>query len=81
MMSATGDFRGLAARACSRRPGPGGFDEFVPAQLAEQLLQVGQRDLLALADRRQGDGTIVLAQCQIDHRGDRKAAFGRETHR
>jgi hypothetical protein len=52
----------------------------VAAQLAEQLLQVGQRNLLALADGRQGDRAIVLAQGQVDHGGDRKAAFGGETH-
>ncbi|GAA6118729.1 hypothetical protein Acidovoranil_08320 [Acidovorax sp. FG27] len=51
------------------------------AQLAEQLLQIGQRDLLALADGRQGDRAIVLAQGQIDHGGNRKTAFGSETHR
>jgi hypothetical protein len=51
------------------------------AQLAEQLLKIGQGNLLALADGRQGDGTIVLAQGQINHGGDRKTAFGCETHR
>jgi hypothetical protein len=51
------------------------------AQLAEQLLQIGQGNLLALADGRQRDGAIALAQTQIDHRGDREPAFGSETHR
>ena len=49
-------------------------------ELAKQLLQIRQRNLLALADRRQGDGPVVLAQPQVNHRGNRKAAFGGETH-
>jgi hypothetical protein len=51
------------------------------AKLAEKLLQVRQRYLLALADGREGDWAIVLAQGQINHGGDRKTAFGCETHR
>ena len=50
------------------------------AKFAEQLLKIRQGDLLALADGRQRDGTIVLAQGQVDHRGDRETAFGGETH-
>jgi hypothetical protein len=53
----------------------------VATQLAEELFQVGQRDLLALADSGQCHRTRALAQAQIDHRGDRKTAFGGETHR
>jgi hypothetical protein len=49
-------------------------------QLTEQLLKVRQRDLLALADGRQGNGAVVLAQGQVNHCSDRKAAFGREAH-
>ena len=41
---------------------------------------VGEGNLLALADGRQCHGAAVLAQAQINHRGDRKAAFGREAH-
>ena len=53
----------------------------MPAQLAEQLLEVGQGDLLALADSRQRDRAIALTQAQIDHGGDREPAFGSESHR
>jgi hypothetical protein len=52
----------------------------MPAKLSEQLFQVGQRDLLALADRRQGDRAAILAKAQVDHRCDRKTAFGGEAH-
>jgi hypothetical protein len=37
--------------------------------------------VLTLADSSQSDGAIVLAQGQINHGGDRKTAFGSETHR
>ena len=68
-----------------RRPEPleapaGALDQLVPAQLAEQLLQIGQGNLLPLADRRQGDGPAARAQAEIDHRGDGKTAFGGQTH-
>ncbi|MCY1372700.1 hypothetical protein D9M69_599280 [compost metagenome] len=75
-----GDFRGLAAQGVSTARPTGGLDQFVAAQLAKELLQVGQRNLLALADGRERDGAIVLAQSQIDHGSDREAAFGREAH-
>jgi hypothetical protein len=53
----------------------------VTAQFAEQLLEVGKRDLLTLADGSQGDWPVVLAQSQIDHGGDSETAFGGETHK
>ena len=49
-------------------------------QFAEQLLKIRQGNLLALADRSQRDRAIILAKPQINHRGDRKAAFSRKTH-
>jgi sugar phosphate isomerase/epimerase len=63
-----------AARAAHAR------DELAPAQLAEQLLQVGQRDVLAPADRRERHRPARLTHGQIHHRGHRKPAFGRESH-
>jgi len=48
----------------------------VAAQLAEQLLQVRQRNLLAPADRRQSDGAGVLAQGQVNHGCNSEPAFG-----
>src|SRR3954453_11787105 len=55
--------------------------ELRAAQLAEQLLQVGKRDVLAVADRRERDRPAVLAHGQIDHRGDGEPAFRSESHR
>jgi hypothetical protein len=53
----------------------------VAPQLAEQLLQVRQRNLLALADGSQRHRSIALAQPEVNHGCDRKTAFGCETHR
>src|SRR5205814_3678017 len=55
-------------------------DELRAAQLAEELLEIGKRNVLALADRRERHRAAVLAQRQIQHRGDRKPALGREFH-
>jgi hypothetical protein len=53
----------------------------VTAQFAEQLLEVGKGNLLALADGRQGDRPVVLAQSQVNHGGNSETAFGGETHK
>jgi hypothetical protein len=50
------------------------------AQLAKQLLQIRQGNLLALADSSQRDRPSSLPQPKINHRGDRKTAFGGKTH-
>jgi hypothetical protein len=50
------------------------------AQFAKQLLEIGQRNLLALADGSQGHGTIVLTQSQVNHGGDGETTFGGKTH-
>ena len=63
-----------AARAADR------FDDLMPAQLAEQLFQVGQGNRLALADAGQGDRSLALAQGKIDHRCHGKTAFCSQTH-
>ena len=42
----------------------GGLDEVVTAQFAKELFQIGQRNLLALADGRQSDRASLLAQGQ-----------------
>jgi hypothetical protein len=52
----------------------------VAAQLAEQLLQVGQGDLLALTDGSQRNRPVGGPQGQIDHRRDGETAFGGQTH-
>ena len=50
------------------------------AQLAEQLLEVGERNMLPLADRRERHGAARLAHGQVHHRGDREPALGRKPH-
>ena len=50
------------------------------AQAAEQLLEVGQRDLLTGADGGQRHRACALAQRQIDHRSNGKTAFCCESH-
>ena len=56
------------------------FDQPVPAQLAEQLLEVGQRDLLALADAGQRDRALGAVHRDVDHRRDGESSFGSESH-
>ncbi|KAF5292743.1 hypothetical protein FQR65_LT20226 [Abscondita terminalis] len=75
-----GDVTSLAGQRIATAGSTGGLDQFMATQLAEQLFQVRQRNLLTLADGCQRDGAIVLAQGQIDHGSDRKTAFGGETH-
>src|SRR6185436_16702202 len=49
-------------------------------QLAEELLEIGKRDVLTLADRRERNRAAVLAHRQVDHRGHCEPAFGSESH-
>ena len=57
-----------------------GLDDLVAAQLAEQLLEVGQGNMLALADTRKRHRALLLAQCQVNHRRDGETAFRGESH-
>jgi hypothetical protein len=50
------------------------------AQLGEQLLQVGQRYLLALGNRRQRHSTAGAILGEVGHGGDRVPAFGVQLH-
>jgi hypothetical protein len=52
----------------------------VLAQLAEQLFEVGQRNLMTLTDGRERDGTSIFAQGDIDHGRDGKTTFSAQTH-
>jgi hypothetical protein len=79
-MSATVTLSCIACQAVAATRPAHRLDDLVPAQLAEQLLQVGQRNGLALADARQRDGSVALAEGQIDHRSYSKTAFGGQTH-
>ncbi|KAF7962963.1 hypothetical protein AWV80_15515 [Cupriavidus sp. UYMU48A] len=70
----------LAREAVATAGAAHAFDDLMPAQLAEQLLQVGQRDLLTLADASERDGTLILAHSQVDHRSHSEAAFSGQSH-
>jgi hypothetical protein len=74
------DGLGAAAERVAAAGAARALDELVPAQLAEQLFQVRQGDLLALRDGSEGDRTIAGAEGQIDHCRDSKSAFGGQTH-
>ena len=71
---------GAAGQAVAAAGTADGLHDLVPAQLAEQLFQVGQRNRLALADARERDGTLALAHGQVNHRSHGKTAFGSQTH-
>src|ERR1700754_4821969 len=57
-----------------------GFDDLVTAQLPEQLFEIRQGDVLALADTRKRHRALLLAQCQVNHRRDGETAFRGESH-
>ncbi|MNC86429.1 hypothetical protein D3C83_20910 [compost metagenome] len=49
-------------------------------QPPEQLLQIGKRNVLPLADGRERNGAVRLAHGQIHHRRNRKPALGSKSH-
>jgi len=49
-------------------------------EFAEQLLKVGQRNPLPLADSRQSNRALVLAHGNIEHRRHRKPSLSRQSH-
>src|SRR5258706_6396337 len=59
---------------------PYAANERSPPQLAEQLLKIGQRDFLALADLCKCHRATAMAHAEIDHRRDRKPSFRRQPH-
>ncbi len=54
--------------------------QLAPAQLGEQLLQIRNGNALALGNVRQGYRAGIRVQSQVQHGGDRVAAFGGQTH-
>ena len=56
------------------------FDQFMAAQTAEQLLQIRQGYVLALADAGQRHRILAAAQRQIQHGRDCEATFGGQSH-
>src|SRR5690606_5607678 len=55
-------------------------DQSMTAQLAEQLLEIGKRNILPLTNCRKRHRPALLTQCEIDHRSDGKTALGGQTH-
>jgi Zn-dependent M28 family amino/carboxypeptidase len=55
-------------------------DQLVAAQLAEQLLKIGQRYLLSLADAGQSNRPIVATHGKIHHGRNGETSFGCQTH-
>src|SRR5690606_20774076 len=54
--------------------------QLVPAKLAEQLLQIRERNVLALADGGQCYRPALLAQREVYHCCDGEASLGRGAH-
>ena len=57
-----------------------GLDDLMATEFAKQLLEVGQGDVLALADTRKRHRALLLAQCQVNHRRNGETAFRGESH-
>ena len=60
--------------------GNGTLDEGMAAQLAEELLEIGERDLLPVGHAGEGRRPLGAVHRDVDHRRNRKSSFGRETH-
>ena len=71
-MSATDTLDASRAERIAAAGAAHALDEAAPAQLAEQLLEVRKRDVLAIRDARQRDRTVRRVQRDIDHRRDRE---------
>ena len=56
------------------------LDQARAAQLAEQLLEVGQRDLLPVRHARQRDRALGAVHRHVDHRRDGETSFGGQAH-
>ncbi len=80
MTSATEIVSGAARQPIAAAGTAHAFDEAVPAELAEELLEVGQRNLLPLGDAGQRDRGIGAVHRDVDHRGDGESSFGGEAH-
>jgi hypothetical protein len=56
------------------------LDQSVAPQLAEQLLEIGKRDALALADSGKRYRTLAAVHGEIEHRGYRKPSLRGQSH-
>src|SRR5437667_12633932 len=55
-------------------------DQRVAPQLAEELLQIRQRDALPLADTGERHRTLAAMHGEVQHRGHCESSFGRQSH-
>ena len=67
---------GITAQRIAAARAARAFNEAMLSHFAENLLEVGDGDVLALADSSQGHRSSVLAKPHIDHGCYCKAAFG-----
>jgi hypothetical protein len=74
------DFFSTASQGITAPRSACAFNQTLLAQFAEQLFQVGQRNVVAFADGGQGHGASVFTQGDIDHGRHGKSAFGAQTH-
>ena len=56
------------------------FDKTVTTELAEQLLQIRQRNLLSLRNGRERHRRLRAMHRHVDHRRDGKTSFCRKPH-
>src|SRR6266851_4977887 len=56
------------------------LDELAAAKLAEELLEIRERDLLPVADARERHRALPAVQGEVEHRGDCETPLGREPH-
>ena len=67
-------------RASCGRDRPTARDELRRAQLGDDALEVGEREVLALGDDVQRGRTVTGAPPQLDHQADAVLGFRREDH-
>src|SRR5690606_25814033 len=74
------DCRRAAGQTIPASGAPHALYQLAAAQLGKQLLEVGDGDTLAQGYICQRDRPLVLMEGQIQHRCDRVAALGGQTH-
>jgi hypothetical protein len=80
MMSATEMRLASRARVVAAAGAAHAVDEAAAAQLAEELLEIRERNLLALAHSGQRDGTVGRIERDVQHRRHGEAAFRSQSH-
>ena len=80
MMSATETVSARSREVVAAAGAAHALDQAVAAQLAEQLLQVGQRNLLALGHAGQRHRALRAVHRDVDHRRDGESSFGGQAH-